>query len=308
MHIRQWVVIFGAVLVMAALGFGAVLAAPRAQEAPPPEAPEHTDAPGRGFLGITIRPLNDKIREKLDLPDETAGVVVTHVLPNSPALEENVQPRDVITAVDGGPFTTLAELKRLMSEKQRGDLVSLTVLRDGEEHTISVTLGDVTRPHRLPSPAPRHRLPILGHGFAGLVDGEFRVLRDGVVVTLGVATGTVVSGDSGTLTIEKATPEPELVSFTITPEAKILNNGQAVEVSDLVGERVVVLERDGVVTVVAAGPARTPRHHKAAPPEGRRRHGHSHGAREHEQRQADGLQQRPDRLDRPVTLGRTQEA
>ena len=49
---------------------------------------------------------------------------------------------DVITAIDGKPVTTFDELQSFMQTAQPGQKVSLTVLRDGKEQTLTATLTE----------------------------------------------------------------------------------------------------------------------------------------------------------------------
>ena len=231
MKTRRWLVVLVTAIALAVLGTGAVLAAPWAQEAPPPEGTAPEAAPARGFVGAAVRNLNEKLLERLGLPEGTTGVVVTHVLPHGPAREAGLQSRDVITAVDGEPIAGVAALRQTLAGKAQGDSVTLTVLRDGEEQTISLTLGETpVRPHEGKS-APK------------IVDGEFRVLKDDALVTIRVAAGTVVAVEGDTLTIEKETPDQEQVSFTIAGDTKVFDKGKAVELSALVGKQVVVYGR-----------------------------------------------------------------
>jgi S1-C subfamily serine protease len=78
------------------------------------------------------------------------GVMVTHdrdgarilqVLPNSPAEEAGLRPGDRITAVDGEPVDDRHPLPDALRRHRPGETVHLTVIRDGEERTLSVTLG-----------------------------------------------------------------------------------------------------------------------------------------------------------------------
>ena len=64
------------------------------------------------------------------------------VLPNSPAAKAGLQANDIITAVDGQPITSEFNLSDAIQRKLPGDTVSLTILRDGKEQTIRVTLTE----------------------------------------------------------------------------------------------------------------------------------------------------------------------
>jgi putative serine protease PepD len=98
------------------------------------------------YLGITM----------VTTPD---GVAVTEVRPDTPADDANLQAAtgmttvdgqqvptggDVIVAFDGDAVVTSAELQSAVDAKKPGDEVTVTVLRDGQRKTVTVTLG--TRP------------------------------------------------------------------------------------------------------------------------------------------------------------------
>jgi S1-C subfamily serine protease len=74
--------------------------------------------------------------------DGTAGALVAGVLPGSPADVAGLVARDVITAVDGQPVTSLDTLRALLLEKLPGDTLQLTWADQlGTKHTAAVTLA-----------------------------------------------------------------------------------------------------------------------------------------------------------------------
>jgi S1-C subfamily serine protease len=74
-----------------------------------------------------------------------AGVVIESVEPDSPAADADLQPQDVVTAVDDQEIDNDHPLiNELVFNHKPGDKVTLTIDRDGEEQQIEVTLG--TRP------------------------------------------------------------------------------------------------------------------------------------------------------------------
>ena len=109
----------------------------------------------RPWLGISGRALSDALAETLGI-DVTEGVLLSEVLPNSPAADaglvassvertlEGTQTSvgDIITAVDGVKVTAVGDIISHFATKQPGDSVTLTILRDGETIEVSVTLGE----------------------------------------------------------------------------------------------------------------------------------------------------------------------
>jgi 2-alkenal reductase len=94
------------------------------------------------YLGIGSQPLDPAIAQANNLPVE-AGDYVVDVRSGSPAEEAGLRPNDIITAIDGteiAPERSLGSI--VLDEYQPGDQVELTVLRDGEEQTINLTIGE----------------------------------------------------------------------------------------------------------------------------------------------------------------------
>ncbi len=114
------------------------------------------DIANRPRLGIQGAPLSSypqEAREALRLPDE--GVVVVSVEPGGPAEEAGIVGAtfmavignqqfpaggDVILAADGEPVETVQDLQAIVLEREEGDVVTLTVWRDGQEREVQVTL------------------------------------------------------------------------------------------------------------------------------------------------------------------------
>ncbi len=120
------------------------------------------DLQSRARLGIQILGISDlpeQVRNNLDLPEN--GVIVQRVEPGGAAAEAGLQGSetagfevmvqgqpvavggDVITAVNGTSVEDSAELQDAVLSQQAGDTVTLTVVRDGQEQQIDVTLAVV---------------------------------------------------------------------------------------------------------------------------------------------------------------------
>ncbi len=107
------------------------------------------------YIGISsLGELNLFQQEALNLPQST-GVYILEVVPNSPADEaglrggtyegENGIPigGDLIIAIDEQEVRNFNDLiSYLVSQKSPGDTVTLTILRDGEEKQVDLTLSE----------------------------------------------------------------------------------------------------------------------------------------------------------------------
>lgn len=68
------------------------------------------------------------------------GVVIAEIIKDSPASVANLQPGDVIIAIDGDKIQSMSDLKRNLYEYNDGDNVELTYLRNGNEQKVTVIL------------------------------------------------------------------------------------------------------------------------------------------------------------------------
>ena len=69
------------------------------------------------------------------------GVTVQSVVEGSPADEAGIQKGDIITAVNGEKITSASGLSAWTSKSKAGDVLTLSIIRDGENIELKVTLG-----------------------------------------------------------------------------------------------------------------------------------------------------------------------
>jgi S1-C subfamily serine protease len=117
----------------------------------------------RPWIGISGTALTDTLAQDLDL-SISRGVYVVSVISGSPAeaaglkggnLSISGTPAaggDVITAVDGNNVATVQDISNYINTRTPGDTVTLSILRDGEQTQLQLTLG--TWPSNLSSGTP----------------------------------------------------------------------------------------------------------------------------------------------------------
>jgi Do/DeqQ family serine protease len=93
----------------------------------------------RGMLGINIMTLDSNIAKEQGI-DLTQGVYVAGVNEDSGADEAGIQEKDVIIKVNDKTVNTSPELQEIIARKRPGDKVDVTLVRNGKEKTIAVTL------------------------------------------------------------------------------------------------------------------------------------------------------------------------
>jgi S1-C subfamily serine protease len=94
----------------------------------------------RGYLGINVQPvqLYPRLTTRLKLEQES-GVAVIEVLPDSPAQESSLRPRDIIVSIGEVRTPSVDDLHRFLDGHPVGESYEMMVLRNGTATTLSVT-------------------------------------------------------------------------------------------------------------------------------------------------------------------------
>ena len=93
-----------------------------------------------GYLGVQTQEVTKDNFEKFGLRD-VRGVAVEKVMDKSPAAAAGIQAGDVIVRFNGEEVTSARKLTRLIGEVDPDHQAKLTVLRNGTERDITVTVG-----------------------------------------------------------------------------------------------------------------------------------------------------------------------
>ena len=200
-----------------------------AQEQTPEESPDTNASP---WLGVLARP-----------SDEAPGLVIRHVVPDSPAANAGLAPGDVITAIDGQAATDFEALRDAVQAKAAGDEVTLSVIKNGLENPdaeagdVQVTLAE--RPDEVD--VKQHFDEGFGKLLDRFVDGQFRYLdEDGNVVTMEVSAGMVTGVSADEIKIDVNGDDEGEKTFSI-PDGVTVPEGLAE------GDSVAVVVKDGAV-------------------------------------------------------------
>jgi C-terminal processing protease CtpA/Prc len=114
------------------------------------------DEEGASWLGVQLREVTSDTAKELKLPAER-GVVISSIVPDSPAAKAGLKENDVVTEINGQRIEGVAQFRRIIRETPAGRTAQITLWRDGRAQTFSVTLGKAEdrRPSlRLLTPAP----------------------------------------------------------------------------------------------------------------------------------------------------------
>lgn len=99
---------------------------------------EHGEV-SRGQLGISVQDLAPALAEAFGL-DTRGGVVVTQVVPDSPADQAGLRTGDVVLRVDGRSVRNATELRNTIGLLRVGQSVELEIRRNGEQRMIQATV------------------------------------------------------------------------------------------------------------------------------------------------------------------------
>ncbi len=93
----------------------------------------------RGYLGVSIQPLDPEVAARLGLAGKT-GVVIAKVGPGTPAAKCGLVDGDILTEFAGQPVRDPRSLQRLVAGQTIGTQLPLTVLRDGVKKSLTLTV------------------------------------------------------------------------------------------------------------------------------------------------------------------------
>ncbi len=96
---------------------------------------------GRPYMGITYIAVTDA-QTAAQLNVNAYGVYVVDVVQGGPADKAGLKAGDRIVSIDGTEIAQKDDLGTLMQQHTAGDTLSITVARDGQMQTVSLTLGE----------------------------------------------------------------------------------------------------------------------------------------------------------------------
>jgi S1-C subfamily serine protease len=123
----------------------------------------------RPWIGISGAAVTATLAQQFDLT-VTQGVYIVSVNPDSPAQAAGLRGGnpdgggspapggDVITAIDGQSVASVPDISGYINTKSVGDIVTLSVLRDGSQIAVQVTLG--AWPDNLTNSTPQEPSPL----------------------------------------------------------------------------------------------------------------------------------------------------
>jgi len=93
----------------------------------------------KAYLGVSIMEIDAQVAKQYNL-DDVKGMYVAKIDDNGAAAKNDIQEGDVILQIDKTPVNSLAEVRGILKTKSPGDKVNVTLIRNKEKITKSVTL------------------------------------------------------------------------------------------------------------------------------------------------------------------------
>ena len=213
-----------------------------------------TGRPISWFGAYGLQPLDPEVAKLIKLENKS-GVVISDIADGSPAAQAGLQERDIVLAIDGQPLPRLKPDRVVVGyfgqevlRRTPGDVMTLSILRNGERQDVKVKLGDEPK---LVREADRHYFERLG-----LTVREF-LSSDGMM-------HRTKPGEKGGVVVNFVKPGSQLATAGLRPDdlvreidgdeiatyAQALTKLQAIEADKNRPEFVLLVSRGGETSVL----------------------------------------------------------
>ncbi len=152
----------------------------------------------RGWIGAHLQEVTADLAEGLGL-NGTRGALVAEPQPGAPAAKSGIESGDVIVSINGKEVRDSREVVRNISTLPPGTTATIGVIRNGEEKSFDITLGNLPEQREANAAAelPRQKgasVPRFGVSVAPVAAGVVvtSVDPDGPAADQGLATGDVI--------------------------------------------------------------------------------------------------------------------
>jgi serine protease Do len=95
----------------------------------------------RGWLGVSVQDITEDIAKNMKLKDRT-GTLINDVFKGDPADKAGLKSGDVITEINGKKIKDTHELLIIIAAFRVGETVTIKILRDGQEKSVSITVAE----------------------------------------------------------------------------------------------------------------------------------------------------------------------
>ncbi|MBF0314641.1 MAG: PDZ domain-containing protein [Oligoflexia bacterium] len=106
-----------------------------------------------GWMGLGLQDIDTLMQKQFALAS-TKGAIVSNVESNSPAALANFQQGDVITEIDRHNVRNIHDAEKILSKMKVGDMVMVSIVRQGQTMVTEVTLSSVPVMNKQPPVLP----------------------------------------------------------------------------------------------------------------------------------------------------------
>jgi serine protease Do len=146
----------------------------------------------RGYLGVSIQTITPDLAKALKVEDRE-GALVADVVSGSPAKKGGIERGDIIVAYNGKTVKESHDLPAMVAATPVDEKVTVTVLRDGKEHKLSMKVGKLpseeAKLEKSVQPA-KGKWGLQLHDLTPQIAHQFRIKADQGVVVVGVEPGS----------------------------------------------------------------------------------------------------------------------
>jgi len=137
----------------------------------------------RGLLGVNIQDVTAEIADTFGLPGNS-GALVASVSEDSAAERAGIKIEDVIVSINGTKLRDSGSLRNAVGLLQPGEQVTVGLIRDGREQTVTAVLGELPTTSAFTPAPPHEEEPVLDSVFEGadIVDNTSNAVA-GLLVT-----------------------------------------------------------------------------------------------------------------------------
>ncbi|UNC93699.1 S1C family serine protease [Candidatus Contubernalis alkaliaceticus] len=96
----------------------------------------------RPWIGIYIREIDEKIAEEMQLP-VGYGLIVEEVISGGPAQKAGLEPRDIITDIEGEKIQTFDRLREVINQYKVGQKVNIKIMRKDTEIEVGLIFEEM---------------------------------------------------------------------------------------------------------------------------------------------------------------------
>ena len=162
-----------------------------------PQLVEHGEVT-RGYLGVNIQTITPDLATALEV-EEQSGALVSDVMTDSPAEKAGIERGDIIINFDGHQIADSRDLPAKVAATPVGEEVELTVLRNGKETQLMVSVGELAADDSLRNTSDttsKGKWGLQLHDLNDKVATQLRIEAQEGVAIVGVEPGSV-SAEAG---------------------------------------------------------------------------------------------------------------